>query len=67
MVSVRVNGEVKAFEREPTVCDVLREIGVASNAVAVEVNREVVPRREHPSRRLRDGDEMEVLTFVGGG
>lgn len=67
MVSLRINGQPKSFDREPTIAEVLRELGITSEAVAVEVNRDVVPRREHGSRRLREGDEVEILTFVGGG
>ncbi len=67
MVSLRVNGESRNFERELTVAELLRELGITSEAVAVEVNREVVPRSQHSSRRLHEGDEVEVLTFVGGG
>ena len=36
-------------------------------ADAVERNREVVPRAQHASEQLSDGDELEVVTFVGGG
>ena len=67
MVSLLVNGEKKRFDREPTVTELLRELKVASAAVAVEVNREIVPRRAHPERLLKDGDSVEVVTFVGGG
>jgi thiamine biosynthesis protein ThiS len=67
VVSLRINGEERAFYREPTVQEVLEALQVPSSAVAVEVNRTVVPRKQHASCRLRDGDEVEVVTFVGGG
>ncbi len=67
MVTLKLNGEERRFEEPPTVASLLRDMQVKSPAVAVEVNRRVVPRSEHGSHRLRDGDEVEVVTFVGGG
>lgn len=45
----------------------LGQLGFAGQRVAVERNREVVPRAEHDSTELRDGDRIELVTFVGGG
>jgi thiamine biosynthesis protein ThiS len=42
-------------------------LGLERAAVAVEVNRQVVPRREHEQAELADGDTVEVVTLVGGG
>lgn len=66
-VTIRINGEERRFEREPTVEEVLGAMEVPVRAVAVEVNRTVIPRRAHSEHVLRDGDEVEVVTFVGGG
>lgn len=67
MLSLTINGETKRFDVEPLIEDVLRELDVPPDAVAVEVNRTLVPRSAHTSRRLSDGDEVEIVTFVGGG
>jgi sulfur carrier protein len=66
-VTVTVNGERRVFELEPTVQELLDQLKAPASAVAVEVNRIIVPRRSHSERRLRNGDEIEVVTFVGGG
>jgi thiazole synthase len=69
-IRVTVNGEARTLPADPlppTVADLVREVGLAGKRVAVEVNREVVPRAEHGTRRLADGDLIEVVTFVGGG
>ena len=50
-----------------TVAQLLHEIGLDPRSVAVERNREVVPRPEHGQTVLADGDQLEVVTFVGGG
>jgi len=51
----------------PTVTDLLAQLDLAGLRVAVEVNGVVVPRAEHPSHALQEGDAVEVVTFVGGG
>lgn len=66
-VTVTVNGVRQVFEAEPTIQDLLERLKAPASAVAVEVNRVIVPRRTHSERRLRDGDDVEVVTFVGGG
>jgi len=45
----------------------LRQLDLALPRVAVEHNRRVVPRAEHPAVRLNHGDTIEIVTFVGGG
>ncbi len=67
MVSLRINGEDRRFEVAPTIGTVLESLRVPADAVAVEVNRTIVPRGTHEHHRLEDGDEIEVVTFVGGG
>jgi sulfur carrier protein len=67
MLSVTVNGERLSFEEEPTIQEILERLKAPGGAVAVEVNRVIVPKQSHARRRLRDGDDIEVVTFVGGG
>lgn len=67
LFEITVNGEKVHFETQPTVRDVLELLKAPETAVAVEVNRVIVPRRTHADRRLESGDEVEVVTFVGGG
>lgn len=62
-----VNGERRTFEGEPSVLDLLARLGIEPGRVAVEVNLDVVPRARLGERRLRDGDAIEIVSFVGGG
>jgi thiazole synthase len=50
-----------------TVAGLLAELKLDPQRVAVEVNRELVPRAVHVSRQLSDGDSIEIVTLVGGG
>ncbi|HMN97733.1 MAG TPA: sulfur carrier protein ThiS [Phycisphaerales bacterium] len=67
MIGVTVNGERTEVAESTTVAELLRRAGVADRPCAVEVNRTVVPRREHGQRTLAEGDVVEIVTLVGGG
>ncbi len=44
-----------------------RSLGMKPDRVAIELNREIVPRDRWPQTPLRDGDRLEIVHFVGGG
>lgn len=62
-----MNGESRELPDGATVGDLLRLLGVESARVAVEKNRDIVPRARHAETALVEGDEVEVVHFVGGG
>ena len=64
---ITVNGKEIEVEAGRTVGELIREMGLAGQPCAAEVNREVVPRRQHAERVLEDGDRVELVTLVGGG
>lgn len=66
-IDVEVNGALRRIAAGTTVATLLAELGLADRRVAVERNREVVPRAEHARTVLAAGDRLEVVTFVGGG
>jgi sulfur carrier protein len=66
-ITLRVNGNAHAFTTAPTIGELLAAVGMAGRRVAVEVNREIVPRGQHATYRLRDGDELELVQAMGGG
>jgi sulfur carrier protein len=66
-VRIQVNGEPRELPDGTTVVLLLEGLGVTSGPVAVERNTEIVPRAEHASTVLHEGDEVEVVQFVGGG
>lgn len=66
MKELQVNGEAKKTTAA-TVADLLQELGLAGQAVAVEVNQSVVPKKQHGDATLNDGDTVELVTLVGGG
>jgi len=50
-----------------TVSDLLEEVGLAKKRIAVELNREIVPRSTYSTAILRDGDAVEIVHCVSGG
>lgn len=62
-----VNGAAREVPDGATVGDLLRSLGLFGGPVAVEVNREIVPRSRHEARPLAEGDRVEIVTMVGGG
>ena len=66
-VRVRVNGEELRLPGGASVTSLLERLAVSTPRVAVERNREIVPKAEYASTVLAEGDELEVVEFVGGG
>ena len=65
---IELNGEIRELEPGMTVLQLLRGLGIVeAQPVAVERNREIVPRAAHASTVIADGDSLEVVQFVGGG
>jgi sulfur carrier protein len=66
-IDVVVNGESRSVAPGTTVAALIGLLGLGDRRVAVERNREVVPRAQHGATVLAAGDRLEVVTFVGGG
>ncbi len=66
-VHIQVNGERRECRVGSTVGDVLRELEIKTERVAVELNLEILDRKEFDRRNLQEGDRLEILTFIGGG
>jgi sulfur carrier protein len=66
-MQITVNGEAREVPGGVTVRGLVEILGLTDGPVAVERNREVVPRAEHTSTELAAGDVVEIVHFVGGG
>ncbi|PCC75064.1 sulfur carrier protein [Nannocystis exedens] len=67
MPTLVLNGEPHPFAPGTTVGALVASLGLDPRQVAVERNREIVPRATYDRTELVDGDRLEVVTFVGGG
>lgn len=66
-MQILVNGSPIDVPDDLTVRELVTHLGLADGPVAVEINREIVPRANHPSRKVSNGDAIEIVHFVGGG
>ena len=66
-MTIRVNGEAQQVADGATLGALLDGLGVRRNGTAVALNDDVVPRAEHGSTALRDGDRLEIIVAVAGG
>jgi sulfur carrier protein len=66
-LSVTVNGQTRIVPTGLTVTGLLEMLEVTTRHVAVELNGQVVPRSAHATRSLASGDQLEIVTLVGGG
>ena len=66
-VTLTINGEDREFSSPSTVASLLAELGLKSDRVAVELNRDLLPRDRWNDTPLNDGDKLEIVHFVGGG
>ena len=66
-VSIRVNGQHRRVRAGLNVAELALELGLEPAKVAVERNLEIVPRSTLADVAVEDGDEFEIVTFVGGG
>jgi sulfur carrier protein len=66
-IQIQVNGEPRGFRTGATIADLLRELAITTERVAVELNLEILDRQEFERRGLQEGDRVEILSFIGGG
>lgn len=67
MIQLTINGETRTLPQAMTIAELVQQLGHDQRRIAVEVNRAVVPRSQHPHRSLASGDAVEIVTLVGGG
>ena len=62
-----INGEERGFESVSTLSDLVAQLGMKPDRVAIELNRDLVRRDRWAEVKLSDGDQLEIVHFVGGG
>jgi len=65
-MNLTINGETQPSSAE-TLAALVEGLGMKPDRVAIELNREIVPRDQWPETPLHDGDRLEIVHFVGGG
>ena len=62
-----LNGEEKTVADDTTAATLVEQLGLAGRRIAMEVNREIVPRSTFESHALNNGDTVEIVHAIGGG
>jgi sulfur carrier protein len=65
-MNLTINGETQVCSAG-TLAILIEGLGMKPDRVAIELNREIVPRDQWPKTPLHDGDHLEIVHFVGGG
>ncbi|MGD0601522.1 MAG: sulfur carrier protein ThiS [Terriglobales bacterium] len=65
-MNLTINGEKQPCP-DKTLAALVERLGMKPDRLAIELNREIVPRDQWPQTPLHDGDQLEIVHFVGGG
>ncbi|MEW6682100.1 MAG: sulfur carrier protein ThiS [Nitrospirota bacterium] len=66
-IAIAVNGTITTVDHGTTVTQMLNQLGIVAPRVAVEINLAVIDREAFERTTLREGDRVEIVSFVGGG
>ncbi len=66
-MKVFINGETKEIAEQFNLLELLREFSLPSERIAIELNKEVVRKKDWESIAIKDADRIEIVHFVGGG
>ena len=66
-MNIQLNGDLKQFDDNLTAAGLVDKLGLQGRRIAMEVNREIVPRSHYETFQLKDNDKVEIIHAVGGG
>jgi thiamine biosynthesis protein ThiS len=66
-LNLTINGELRQYSTPITIAGLMQQLALSSRKVAIERNREIVPRSLHETTLLGEGDVIEIVEFIGGG
>ena len=66
-MNITVNGESRSLEPGTSLGQLVEDLGLKGKRIAVEVNRDIVPRSGYDDFRLSDNDTIEIVNAIGGG
>ena len=66
-MDIMINGKARNVPDPCTVSHLINELGLAEKRLAIEVNREIVPRSTFDQHQIQQGDKIEIVGAIGGG
>jgi len=67
LMKLQINGEAREFPTPLSLASLIEHLAMKADRVAVELNREIAPRDKWAEMALHEGDQLEIVHFVGGG
>jgi sulfur carrier protein len=67
MINITVNGEPRAVAPDLTAAQLVELLELGGRRLAMEINREILPRSQYAGHALREGDRIEIVQAIGGG
>lgn len=66
-MQIVVNGEKKIINEKMSLAELIKELGIDAQRVAVELNRSIIDKADYPKTILKENDSLEIVSFIGGG
>ena len=66
-MQITLNGEVTALDDGTHLSQLIEQLGIEGKRIAIELNREIIPKSEHASYEIKNGDTIEIVHAIGGG
>jgi len=66
-ITLVINGETRLVPEVSNILELIRHLGITEDRIAVELNKNIVRRRDWENTPVRDQDKLEIIQFVGGG
>ena len=66
-ITIYINGKKKLVNFDCSLLDILEEFNIKSSFIAIEVNKDVIPKSKYSTIKILKGDNIEILQMIGGG
>ena len=66
-IKIKINGKIKILDENSNLSELLKQIKIPLNKVAIELNEEIIDKKKINKLKLKKNDKIEIVHFIGGG
>ncbi len=66
-IKIKINGKIKSISQDSNLSEVLKNLKIPLNKVAIELNKEIIDKKKINKIKLNKNDKIEIVHFIGGG
>ena len=66
-IKIKINGEIKSIYQDSNISEVIKNLKIPLNKVAIELNEEIIDKKKINKIKLNKNDKIEIVHFIGGG